>query len=66
MAKRDVELNKNQTAAERAQANMALSGKVCIKCNQEIRLRDLLNVREHDAGTNRTKTVSYHRSCYGS
>ena len=65
MAKREVTANKNQTAAERAQAQLALSGRKCSKCSQDITLRDLLNVKVYDAGSNRTSIVSYHRACYG-
>ncbi len=58
-------VSKNQTAAERAAAQEASSGKVCAKCNTEIKIKDLVNVKTVDHGTNRKVTLAYHRKCYG-
>ncbi|MDA8218120.1 MAG: hypothetical protein M0Z94_10945 [Dehalococcoidales bacterium] len=58
-------VSKNQTAAERAAAAEATSGKMCAKCNTEIRLKDLINVKTVDHGTGKKITVAYHRKCYG-
>lgn len=58
-------VNKNQTAAERAMLAEASSGKACAKCNEDIKIKDLVNVKQLDHGTGRKVTVSYHRKCYG-
>lgn len=58
-------VSKNQTAAERAVAAEALSGKSCAKCNLDIKMKDLINVKQVDHGTGRKVTVPYHRKCYG-
>lgn len=59
-----VKANKNQTAAERAAANEVLSGKLCSKCSKDIKVKDLVNVRQIIAETGRSSMVSYHRACY--
>ena len=56
---------KNQTAVERAQASEALSGKSCQKCGNDVKIKDLVNVRQisfADGGAR--KVVPYHRNCY--
>ncbi|MHB1133017.1 MAG: hypothetical protein ACYC4L_11585 [Chloroflexota bacterium] len=58
-------VSKNQTAAERAVAAEAMSGKICAKCNAEIKLKDLVNVKQVDHGSGRNLMVAYHRKCYG-
>lgn len=58
-------VSKNQTAAERAAAQEASSGKLCAKCGEDIKIKDLVNVKQVDHGTGRKVTVSYHRKCYG-
>jgi hypothetical protein len=58
-------VSKNQTAAERAVAAEATSGKICTKCSSEIKLKDLINVKQVDHGSGRKLTVAYHRKCYG-
>jgi hypothetical protein len=58
-------VSKNQTAAERAVLAEASSGKVCSKCSSDIKMKDLVNVKQMDQGTGRKLTVSYHRKCYG-
>ena len=61
-----VEKNKNQTAAERAQAAEKLSGRRCAKCGQEVKLKDLMNVKQVSFAGGRRDVVSYHRACYNS
>lgn len=56
--------NKNQTAAERALATEALSGKVCCKCGKEIKLKELVNVKQLCFSTSQKAMMSYHRACY--
>ena len=57
--------NKNQTAVERAQATEVFCGKLCAKCGKEVKLKDLLNVRQLSlADSGSRKVVSYHRNCY--
>lgn len=58
-------VSKNQTAAERAAAQEVTSGKTCAKCNEEIKIKDLVNVKQVDHGTGKKATVAYHRKCYG-
>jgi len=58
------EKNKNQTAAERALANEKLSGRKCAKCGQDVKLKDLMNVKQMSFSTGRREVVSYHRACY--
>ncbi len=58
-------VSKNQTAAERAAAAEATAGKVCSKCNTEIKVKDLINVRLIDEERGRRVMVPYHRKCYG-
>ena len=58
-------VSKNQTAAERAVASEASSGKVCAKCSLEIKLKDLVNVKQLDHGSGHRTMVAYHRKCYG-
>ncbi len=58
------EKNKNQTAAERALANEKLSGRKCAKCGQDVKLKDLMNVKQVSFGAGRREVVSYHRACY--
>ncbi|MCL4465327.1 MAG: hypothetical protein M1401_11365 [Chloroflexi bacterium] len=58
-------VSKNQTAAQRAVAQAVDSGKVCGRCGESIKLRDLLNVRTVDQASGRKGIVSYHRACYG-
>ena len=58
-------VSKNQTAAERAVLAEASSGKECSKCSTDIKIKDLVNVKQVDHGTGRKITVSYHRKCYG-
>lgn len=59
------EKNKNQTAAERALANEKLSGRTCAKCGQEVKIKDLVNVKQMAFG-GKGGIVSYHRACYNS
>jgi hypothetical protein len=59
------EKNKNQTAAERGLANEKLSGKICSKCGQGVKLKDLVNVKQVALG-GKGGIVSYHRACYNS
>ncbi len=59
-----VKANKNQTAAERSAAAEAMSGKTCTKCSKDIKIKELLNVRQMVAETGRSSIVSYHRACY--
>lgn len=58
-------VSKNQTAAERAVAAEAATGKVCAKCSDVIKIKDLINVKQVDHSTGRKATVAYHRKCYG-
>lgn len=58
-------VSKNQTAAERAVLQEATSGKMCAKCNAEIKIKDLINVKQIDHASGRKGTVAYHRKCYG-
>ncbi len=58
------EKNKNQTAAERAVAAEKLSGRKCAKCGQDVKLKDLMNVKQMSFGSGRREVVSYHRACY--
>lgn len=58
------EKNKNQTAAERSVLAERLSGKKCSKCGQEVKLKDLMNVKQVTIGSARAHVVSYHRACY--
>jgi hypothetical protein len=60
------EKNKNQTAVERAIANERLSGKRCAKCGQEVKIKDLVNVKQMTFGSGRREVLSYHRDCYSS
>lgn len=59
-----VKANKNQTAAERAAAAEALSGRMCSKCGKDIKIKELLNVRQIVAETGKSSIMSYHRACY--
>ncbi len=59
-----VKANKNQTAAERALATEVLSGKQCCKCGKDIKIKDLLNVKQLALGTGQKAMMSYHRACY--
>jgi len=59
-----VKANKNQTAAERALATEALSGKVCCKCGKEIKIKELVNVRQLCFGSSQKTMLAYHRACY--
>ena len=59
-----VQKNKNQTAVERAVAAEALSGKRCTKCGEEVKLRDLLNVKQVSFVNGRKQLAPYHRACY--
>lgn len=61
---RTTKANKNQTAQERAAATEALSGKTCVKCGKDIKLKELLNVQQVSLQTGRKQLVSYHRTCY--
>jgi hypothetical protein len=58
------EKNKNQTAAERALAADRGSGRLCTKCGQEVKLKDLVNVQQLSFATNKRAIVSFHRNCY--
>lgn len=58
-------VSKNQTAAERAVAAEATTGKICARCNEEIKIKDLVNVKTVDHGTGRKVMLAYHRKCYG-
>jgi len=58
------EKNKNQTAAERAALAEALSGKSCTKCGQNIKIKDLVHVRQVHFDARRKEMVAYHRVCY--
>ncbi len=58
-------VSKNQTAAQRAIAQEVLSGKRCSQCGQEVKLKDLVNVKQVDHASGRTITAAYHRKCYG-
>ncbi len=60
------EKNKNQTAAERALANEKLSGKRCAKCGQDVKVKDLVNVKQMSFGSGKRELLSYHRACYSS
>ncbi len=60
------EKNKNQTAAERALANEKLSGRKCAKCGQDVKLKDLVNVKPMTFGGGKREVLSYHRACYSS
>ena len=58
--------SKNQTAVERSTRGETLTGKVCSKCGQPIRQKDLLHVKtlvEKDGGFADFITP-YHRSCW--
>ncbi len=59
-----IKANKNQTAAERAAAAEVLSGKKCKKCGKDIKVKELINVRQIMAETGQTSMMSYHRACY--
>ncbi len=59
-----VKANKNQTAAERAAASEALSGKCCAKCGKDIKIKELVNVRQIVGETGRSSITSFHRACY--
>ena len=56
--------SKNQTAAERALAQEALSGRVCQKCGKDIKIKDLLTVKQVTMETRRRSIATYHRHCY--
>ena len=56
--------NKNQTAAERALLQEALSGKVCSKCGKEVKIKDLIHVKSLSFGTRSKALMPYHRACY--
>ena len=58
------EKNKNQTAAERAVLSEKLSGRKCVKCGQDVKIKDLMNVKQLSFASNRREVVSYHRACY--
>jgi len=58
-------VSKNQTAAQRAVAAEVSSGKRCSKCGEEIKMKDLVNVKQVDHSTGRKVVVAYHRNCYG-
>ncbi|MBI3980048.1 MAG: hypothetical protein HY331_17890 [Chloroflexi bacterium] len=58
------EKNKNQTAAERAAANDRLSGKSCTKCGKDVKIKDLLHVRQVSLATRQKQVLAYHRACY--
>ncbi len=60
----NVKANKNQTAAERAQAAEILSGKLCTKCGKDIKLKELLNVKQMCFQSNQKSVMAYHRACY--
>lgn len=58
-------VSKNQTAVQRAVAAQAGTGKRCEKCGEDIKLKDLVNVKQIDHATGRKVTAAYHRACYG-
>ena len=58
------EKNKNQTATERALAAERSSGRRCVKCGQEVKLKDLVNVQQVSFATNKRAMSSFHRTCY--
>lgn len=59
-----VKANKNQTAAERALLTEALSGKQCCKCGKDIKIKELLNVKQLCFQSGTKSVMSYHRACY--
>lgn len=59
-----VKSNKNQTAAERAAAQEALSGRMCSKCGKDIKIKELVNVRQIVAESGKSSINSFHRACY--
>lgn len=59
-----VKANKNQTAAERALLTEALSGKQCCKCGKDIKIKELLNVKQLSLESGQKSMMSYHRACY--
>ena len=60
----NVTANKNQTAVERAQAAEILSGKKCSKCGKDIKLKDLMSVKQVSMETGAKVIAPDHRACY--